>query len=49
MQCISEKFQLSQIAFLTENREGIDETSMFQSANLFQVNTKVVSNKIVLF
>jgi len=26
MQCISEKFQLGQIAFLTENREGINTT-----------------------
>jgi len=26
MQCISEKFQLAQIAFLTENHEGINAT-----------------------
>jgi len=26
MQCISDKFQLGQIAFLTENREGINAT-----------------------
>jgi len=26
MQCISEKFQLSQIAFFTENREGMNTT-----------------------
>jgi len=26
MQCILEKFQLGQIAFLTENREGMNTT-----------------------